>query len=294
MSDNTIDLLRTAFNDYLEQFYSHAQEPVDDYLPYEFDYIDQFQWRIPGDEIVKGELRELTNLLNHWHESLKRWQAWNKVIQPHNEINAWELRREFLEALAHQCLLQPSAIRDTFTFVATNSMHQIRLSSDTNYPDYIEGEPKTPTDKPNYPTRRKKEERLAKLISIWAEANDFLNSLRQLSDNLYRQETSDYRNLTSHCIGPRLGIGITRTVSRSVTQKEQLTVQPGGTYLLTPVPEKMSAVYGLGGGIEPIDMEKARVSNLEQYRRARQCYNDYLSLLNAGLKTMPSASKTKE
>jgi hypothetical protein len=288
MSFDRDNLLRTAFDAYLLQFNGSELEPVEKYLTYDFDDIDSRRWRPLGDMMVKDELREITNNLNHWHELLQCWQVWNNVIQPYGTDEAWELRREFLEALAHHCLFMPSSIRDTFTFVATNSLHQVRLMANKGYRDYLEGDPKNPSERPKHLTRRQKEKRLADLISIWSEAPDFMASLRKIDDEAYRNVTSDYRNRNSHSIGPRLGIGITRAVVRSVEQATMLSKQSDGTYSPTPIPNKMSVIYGFGG-TEPLDMEQARAANLDQYRRARECYAKYRSLLTVGLASMPLA-----
>lgn len=287
MSFDRNNLLRAAFDAYLLQLDGGELEPAESYLSYEFDGIESRQWQSLGEEMVKDELREITNNLNHWHGSLRRWQAWNAVIQPYGIDEAWELRREFLEARAHHCLLTPSSIRDTLTFVVTNSMHQVRLMASKAYRDYLDGDTKNPSKKPRHPTRREKEKRLADLISIWSEAAEFMASLRKIDDQVYRNVTSDYRNRNSHSIGPRLGIGITRAVVRSVEQATMLSKQPDGTYLPTPILGKMSVCYGFGG-TEPLDMEKALAANLDQYRRARVCYTKYRDLLAVGLASMPT------
>ena len=206
MDDNITNLLRAAFEAYLARLNGGGLEPSDNYLSYDFDTLDKFQWRTFGNEMVKDELREITNNLNYWQGSLKRWHAWNAVIDPYSVEYAWELRREFLEARAHHCLLQPSAIRDTFIFVATNAMHQVRLATSKDYRDFLEGDPRTPNDKPKQLKRSQKEKRLADLISFWPESSSFLSSLRKIDDEAYRRETGDYRNLNSHSIGPRLGL----------------------------------------------------------------------------------------
>lgn len=280
------NLLRTAFNSYLLQLDGGELEPAENYLPYDFDGIESYQWQALGDQMVKDELREINNNLNHWHGSLRRWHAWNTIIQPYGTDEAWELRREFLEARAHHCLLSPSSIRDTLTFVATNSMHQVRLMASKGYQDHLEGDPENPSEKAKNLTRRQKEKRLADLISIWPDAPEFMASLRKIDDEAYRNITSDYRNRNTHSIGPRLGIGITRTVVRSVGQATVMSKQPDGTYMPTPIPGKMSVSYEFGG-TEPLDMEKARAANLDQYRRARECYTKYRGLLAVSLASMP-------
>ena len=156
MSLDRNNLLCTSFDAYLLKLSDGDLEPAENYLPYDFDGSDSRQWRGLGRDMVKDELREITNNLNHWHGLLRRWKVWNTIIQSYGTEEAWELRREFLEALAHHCLLMPSSVRDTFTFVAINSMHQVRLMVSEGYKDYLEGDPKNPGEKPQYPTRLQK------------------------------------------------------------------------------------------------------------------------------------------
>ena len=164
MSAKHAILLRKAFAAYQTRMDAGGLEPATRYLPYDFDDIKRRQWYLMGEEMVLDELRELTNILNHWQGSLKRWQAWNEVIEAYGQDDAWDLRREFLEPLAHQCLLSPSAARDTLTFVATNSMHQVRLVGGGTYKDFLEGDPIAPRKKPRNLTRAQKEQRLRQIL----------------------------------------------------------------------------------------------------------------------------------
>ena len=286
-------LLRTAFDAYLVRWDSGDMGPSEHYLPYDFEQIDQHRWSLFGAEMVKDELRELTNLLNHWLGSLRRWRAWNSIIAGYEQEDAWELRREFLEALAHQCLLLPSAMRDTFTFVATNSMHQVRIAQDASYPDHIDGDPTKHDEKPRHMTRRQKEQRLLKLLAPWPAAKDFVSLICSLDAQDYRSATSDYRNRTSHAIGPRLGIGMTRAVVRSVKPATEHKKQANGTYEMVRIPGRMSVGYGWGGTL-PLDMEETCTVNLEQYRRARACYECYRSLLSGGMERIRLVSKVPQ
>ena len=290
-----INLFRTVFDTYLTQMNSSGLEPsARGIIPYDFEEaMDARRWPYffgLTNDMVKSELRELTNDLNQWHQSLQRWHAWNKVLTPYNtdEVKTWHLLREFLVPLAFYCLFQPSASRDRFTFVVTNAMHQVRLMIEKGYRDYLEGDPKTPNEKPQYPTRQEKEKRLSKLISIWPEGKEFMESMRKINNDAYKKkETSDYRNLHSHSIVPQLGLGHVQFVVRSVSEHTEMIKQPDGTYRDIPT-GKMVASYGFGG-TPPLDLEKARLANLEQYQRARRCYESYRKLLAAGLEKMPLA-----
>lgn len=286
-----ITLLRTVFDAYLTEYHSGELEPSESPLPYDFEKeISTRQWLFLGEVMVRDELRELTNSMNLWYDSLLRWHTWNKVIQPYDRNDSWELQREFLESLIFYCLFQPSSSRDRLTFVVTNAMHQVRLTRADGYKDYLEGDPKTPDKikKPNHMTRRKKENRLSTLISIWPEGAEFIKLLNAIDDKAYKKETSDYRNLHSHIIGPRLGFGYVQTIVRSVKERNTLTKQPNGTYVETPS-GKVGTCYSFGGGTPPLDLEKARIANLEQYRRARECYAGYRKLLAVGMEAMPPA-----
>lgn len=111
-------------------------------------------------------------------------------------------------------------------------------------------------------------------------------ALRGLDDEAYRQATTDYRNQVSHGIGPRLGLGQTNLVTRSVTQAEKLTAQSDGTWALVPVPGKMAVSYAIGG-MDPLDMASTRAAILDQYHRARACYEAYLAMLTCESAPLP-------
>lgn len=282
MTADIKDLLCTAFEIYLDKRIRGALEPIEPYLSYGFDDLNDFKWRGLGGMLVEDELRELTNLLNHWHNLLHKWHAWNDVITGYDGNEALELRSEFVEAVAYYCLLQPSAIRDTFTFVVTNALHQARICVDKDYHDIMDGDPKKPDGQPTHLRRRDKEKRLASVISMWPESTEFLSSLRLLNDQEYQRRTSNYRNLANHAIAPHLGVGITRMVTRSVLHATDLAEQTDGTFVMVSQPGKIAISYTFGG-TAPLDVDASRVTNLEQYRIARQCYVHYRALMMAAL-----------
>jgi hypothetical protein len=290
VDDKRAALLRGAFEQYLELMKTGDSDFIGSYLPYDLDELDAVQWRPFGGMMVKDELRELNNGLNQWHGSLRKWEAWNTVIASYDDVmDAWDIRMEFLEGTAHRCLYQPSSMRDTFTLLATNSMHQVYLSSDPQYKDHLPSDP--PDLKAHHPSRRNKVKFLAQQIKSAPNSTEFLDALFKLDDAEYREKTSDYRNRTSHAIGPRLGIGITSTVTRSVVQATELQEQPDGTYQPVAIPGKMAVQYAIGG-TEPLNMVDALKANREQYERAKHCYIEYRKMLSLGLAQMPKADET--
>lgn len=285
MSEEHKKFLREAFDMYLELLHGSTLEPEDGYLPYEFEEIQSRKWGVLGNQMVDDEIRELTNCLNAWRNGLLRWHAWNKVSKNYDQSQAWDLRIEFLNACAHRCLFTPSEIRDKLTFVVTNAIHQVRLSLSKDYLDFLEGDKEKPDVTPKALNRKQKESRLKKLLEPWDLGNEFMGLLRSINDREYCFSTSDYRNRNAHAIGPNLGLGITRTVVRSMTQPTQMVKRPDGFFDAVPIPNVMVPSYSFGG-TEPLDLERARVLNLEQYKRARQCFESYWRLLRAVMAEM--------
>ena len=287
MDGDQLAFLRKGLDAYLNHYDEGNLDPVESYLPYDFrDEVERYQWRLMAGEMVSGELNEVTNNLNGWQSALLQWHAWNRALDGFGEQEAWELRKEFVEACAHQCLLQPSSARDTLVFIATNAFHQLRLSLGNGYRDHLEGDPTTPGERPQHLTRRKKEKRLERLVAPWPEAASWFDLLRQIDDDGYRKSTFDYRNRAAHAIAPHLAIGHVGFITRRVVQATRLQMQPDGSYRDMPVPGKMVVSYGFGG-TPPLDMEAARMANLEQYRRARACFEHYRRLLSGAMAELP-------
>lgn len=134
MDSQTKALLRSAFDAYLQQRETSDFDPADGYLPYGLEDIDGVAWGTMAELLIEDELREITNGLNSWHNDLIRWHAWNAVCKTYSEEDAWEVIREFVEPLAHACMLLPSSTRDQLVFVATNAMHQVRIGIGNGYP----------------------------------------------------------------------------------------------------------------------------------------------------------------
>lgn len=285
MSAKHAALLRDGFEEYLKRL-DLPLEPDDNLLPYEFLYIKSAKWGFMADSMIEDELQEVTNQLHQWRDMLRRWQAWNAVAAKFDQSEAWDLRREFTEPLMHFCLITPSAFRDTITFVATNSLHQIRIHTEAAYKDSLEGDPTSTCPDPKPLSRRQKEARLFKLSKSLTGSRSFLSSLRKLDDQEYRKSTSDYRNLNSHAIGPRIAIGITKLVTRRVVPATRMEEQADGTYRVVTIPGKFVPSYSFGG-LEPLDLDSARKANLKQYLLARRCFEDFTALLETHAARLP-------
>lgn len=275
--------IKEAFDAFLEVRRCGECLPSCSYLPYDIVDLTSLQWPTMGDMLIQDELRELTNNLNAWLDSLRRWHAWTIVARGYSEDDKWELEDEFITTIATYCLLKPSSIRDTFTLVATNGMHQVRLAVDPTYKDRLPLD-RAPWDKPTYPPRRKKEDQLATVLQQWPESSAFLQSLRCLDDKATREATSNFRNLISHSIAPRFSSGVTRMVTRTVVQATKNEPRGDGCFNRVPIPDAIAIRYGFGG-TGPLDLNKAWEINQAQFYVAVDCFNSYIAMLSSAVTT---------
>lgn len=260
-------LLSCALDKYLNKFDGFDLEPRGKLTSYEFGFLEGYLWSTHAKEMVRSDLQEIVNKLNRWHGYLESWHAWNNVIAGYDEEQAWVLRFEFLESIAHCCLLYPSAMRDTISTFAIYSLHQLCLSlSDKRKDCLMEDQDKGVPCRLSY--KQKKKQLLALFSdSGLARGDEFIALLDEINSESYQVATFDYRNSNSHFIGPRLAMGTVRIVSRVARRAGE---------------NKKTICYEFGG-IEPLDMEEIRIKNLKQYRQTRKCLEQYLIVLKDGL-----------
>lgn len=289
LTDEQSRAVVSAFLDRMED--GKDLKPAARPLPYDaVPGVATARWRIfVAEELVKDELRELTNQLNHWLGNLRRWHAWNEVLKVENADVRWEAEWGWVEPLAFYCMFQPSASRDRFIMVATNALHQVRMGLDAATVDALLGDPTTPGEDRFFPSRREKEKQLKALARPWTMGKAFIQALGQLDDRRYRALIGDFRNRASHGIAPRFSVGITSTVTRTRQQATKLERQPDGTYKDMPVPGQLSTSYGVGG-TEPLSMQQAWTVNLAQFEHARRTFDAYIELLAEGVAAMPRRS----
>jgi len=281
-------ILRSGIDAYLER-HDTALEPNDEYLSYDFHYISEAKWCVMVDVMLKDYLEGITNKLHHWRDMLRSWQAWNDVVAGYDQHAAWFLRRQIIEPLMHWCLITPSTFRDVMTLVGTNAIHQIRRHTESGYKDHMEGEKTAAEPKPKYLKKHQKEERLFKLALPLSNSRHFTDALRILDSKAYQTATKEYRNRNSHAFGPRIALGITQVVTREIVPDTNLDEQPDGTFLKKDVPGRFKTRYGCGG-VHPLDPERARDANLEQYRLTRKCFDHLTSFLAEHAAKLPRAN----
>jgi hypothetical protein len=291
MEPLTRELRRSAIELFANRLDAIAAEQPVDGLPLPYDVcplIEQVAWRIPMlDQMVRGELQELTNSLNQWKGAIRRWQAWVRVLEEYAEDEAWALQWEFVEPLAFQCMYQPSSARDRFVFAATNAFHQARLATDRVYVDRLEEDPAVAKRKPKHPSRSNKEAQLRRITEPWQGSKDLLASIAAIDGNRYRSVTANFRNLASHAIAPRFNIGITRFVVRQIVARASLVPAGDGRFISAEVPDAVSVSYGFGG-TAPLAMSAVLLENAAEFDLAKRCFGRYVKVLDEALLDLPS------
>ena len=277
----------------LDQYMTHmeAEDLRPDAFPFPYNAVagvKEVKWSLQlfAESLVSGELQEMTNALNRWKGALRRWDAWNRVLAAQDEEARWDTELEFVEPVAFLCMFQPSAARDHFTLVATNALHQVRLTIGNAYKDKLLGDPESPGKSGRFPPRSGREQQLANLAQGWGAADPFLAALKAIDSKDYRKLTADFRNRASHGITPNFSYGYTAIVTRQVVQASRLEQQPDGTYRDTPIPGKLSVRYGYGG-TPPLQLADAWTANLEQFVHAKTCFDAFVVLLTEAVGAMP-------
>lgn len=293
MELTTPDKRRLALARYVEELESLTEPAALNSPPFPYDVcplIKEVAWRTPSliaEHLVEGELRELTNTLNEWRGALRRWYAWLAVLEGFSDEDAWALQWEFVESIAFQCLFYPSATRDRFTFVATNTLHQVRMAIDATYPDCLASDPKPGKEnKLRFLPRKEAEAQLEAIAAGLDGGTEFIAWVLSIDEDDYLGRTSNFRNLASHAIAPRLTIGYTNMVVRHVVPATKMVQQPDGTFQDEPIPGKQQVSYGFGG-TDPLQLRAVFEANLVEFEKASACFHAYADTLNKALATLP-------
>lgn len=285
---------RDFFEEAYRKFWDFLEEPGTPRYQsnsYELcDLVGKADWSIPFVGLmVDGERRESINELNAWRRNLDQLEVWSEILKDYDENDAWSLRSHFVEPLVHFCMHQPSSTRDRLAQVATNGIHQANLSSEVGYKDALDQDRLTPGQ---FLGRKKTEKQLERLAKQWNGADRLLSALQRLDSESHRQQTSDYRNQSSHFIAPRLEIGEVQFVTRTIEPATHMVQQPDESYRLEEIEGKRSVAYGFGG-IRPLTLNEIIETNSRECHFAIAALDVYSDLLREILTRMDERKKTK-
>lgn len=269
------ELLEGAYRKYWDRVEMRSVS-LGAYYPYELcKEIESVNWQLffIGQQLA-GELMESINWLNRWRTELANLMIWPEVLAEYEEDDAWYIKMHFVDPLAHGCMLQPSATRDRLGKVASNAIHQARLILEKGYRDVLDED----KQKGRPLLRSGVEKQLVRLAEPFAEAIAFIETLRKLDANAYREKTNDYRNLASHFLPPKFDKGHVFSISRSRTAWTEFVQQADGTHKEEVVPGKMGTSYAWGY-MEPLALRDLIDLNIAEYQHARDAFDEYSSLL---------------
>ncbi len=275
-TDPDLQLYRAAFSAYLDAL-APLRPTGDRPLPYDLvETVTTVRWHMPIlDALIAGDIRESLNDIHQWQSQLISLQAWVAVVSSgqFEDDDAWTLRRDWVEPLATWCLLQPAATRDRLGNLATNVVHHGRVSTDSTYPDRLEGD-----DTNRFLNRPARERQLRRIGENAKALPAFLDRLLALDGKTFKRETFNFRNRASHSIAPRLEQGFTQMVTRIVGPFETLVPQSGGTFELVLDPKRLAVYYGFGG-TPPLALDVAATLVADEYKKARAAVEAYLDLV---------------
>ena len=282
------DLVREATKRYFDRI-DQLDPPVrPDSTPLSYETcprIERVKWRTPfAEHQVRHELQEVTNGLNRWWGSLRRWNAWVDVLDSFSGDEAWLIQWEFAESVAFHCMFQPSATRDGLTLATTNAVHQALLTDDASYQDRLDGEEIHEDGRQKILSRKRAERRLADLILRFTSNSDYLEALQRLDGPHYRESTANFRNQASHAIAPRFAIGFKKIVGRTL----KLGPNPYAPSTASHGRNAFHVQYEFGG-TPPISMRGAFEATLIEFKHALETFAAYQQLLCGILERLPLA-----
>jgi hypothetical protein len=218
------------------------------WTPHRYDMVEfvrQGKWHPLMNMMVSDELQETINLVHGWGLQLVSWTVWIEVLATFEDFNdRWTLRMQHVDNIAFVCLYQAASMRDRLTFIATNAIHQGNLAS---VPGCVDRLPLDDLASNRFASRRRKENQLFEIASRWKSSKRFHEKLVRLNDAEYRKITRDFRNRSSHAIGPRFEFGETSFVTRSLEHPENTVEQPDGSYRLVKDTTRKVPQYAFGG-----------------------------------------------
>ncbi len=290
--DVTFDVTRhrAALVDAYKEYWRHLDQLEGQQHPFPFDItarLESAPMRLLDGQLLVSDIRELINNYNAWQDRLYAWHAWNAVsIAASSEQLSWDIRWKFSEPLAFFCLHMPSAFRDSLMTFCSLAMHLGLLNRDNTHKDELEQDREVfrrlqngSVDAHKYFLPRKKAfEQLRQLSGKWGGTTHLIQLLEKIDSDSYRSSTLDWRNSSSHYIGPRLEYGETRFVKRYVCFGQEKIDLGDGSFQFQDNPEKMQIAYGFGG-TPALPMAEVANCNREQLDLARQALMETVRVL---------------
>jgi hypothetical protein len=180
------------------------------FMPYEWGQLPKslhFQWFAYG--MMFGEFsREIANSINDLTNHTHSLKAWHTVLSSMTEDDRLDTLHGAIDPLATVSLNLPHVIRSRFIFATAHLCHQANQSS-AGWRDDLKLDGEIYMDE------------AIRCGQPWKKFNRLQRTLERLYDRKYQRSTHDFRNAYSHRFSPRVGLGLTQVVDRSINSKSK-------------------------------------------------------------------------
>lgn len=165
---------------------------------------------LPYGMMLEEFSREIANSLNDLINYTRRLRAWSAVVAPMSDQEKLDTVHDFIDPVAIVSLNLPAVIRARFAFAAAHLCHQANRALDGSaWTDNLRMDHQIELKDATMHGAR------------WSSYDPFRLHVESISDQDYRDATHDFRNAYNHRLSPRVVIGLTQAVTRTVNPKNK-------------------------------------------------------------------------
>jgi hypothetical protein len=191
------------------------------YAPYNWDALNStlpIEW-IAYSQFLQEHASELANSINEFRQHIDSLSAWEKVLAglDQQEKHSIVIVIEFVSPLATLALNMPYVIRSRFIYSVAHLSHQANQLKQDPWVDDL------PVDSEIYFQAADKYGR------PWKKYGKLKVALEKLASIAYEEATHDFRNKYNHRYSPRIEIGLTGLVTRTVNADGRVSYGFGQT-----------------------------------------------------------------
>lgn len=187
--------------------------------PYNWHALEKtlpIKWMAYG-EFLEEHSRELANTINEFRRHIASLLAWQKVLEGLDEEERYHIVIEFVSPLATLALNMPYVSRSRFIYSVAHLSHQANQTKQKLWVDDL------PIDSKIY------SETADKFGKPWKKYTKLKVKLERIANKEYAKATHDFRNKYNHRYSPRIELGLTGLVIRTVNENGRVSYGFGQT-----------------------------------------------------------------
>ncbi len=216
----------------------------------------------PYFQMLEDHATELANVINQLSLYIDKLSAWAKVILEYTEEERFYVIHEFIEPLCSMCINLPYVIRSRFIFSVTQLSHQAnRTILGRDWKDDL------PADDQIYFSI------MDKYAANWQSYNKLKQALERLSDKEYQNAVGDYRNQYHHRFPSHIEFGLSKIMTRHVTNTGPIA-------------------YAFGYS-KPLELKDVILKLSEQHERAVACFRCYQNIVREQMEKIATQQQNR-